>query len=234
MSRRVRAFLLAGLAILAGGLAASDVAGRESAMRRNIGPSIGVVVARVDLRPGTRLEARLLAVRRVPARYAPAAGYQSASEVRGLRVAVAVPAGTDLLPALLDDGIGAGMPAAVRAPAVWAGQRIAEIVARGSPELVGPGSRVDVLVTTERADGGGTTRLALQDAEVLSAAAAPAPDSPRAGDAGPLVALSLRVTLRQAVQLAAAQNFARELRVLPRAQGDRGRLTGRLSVAKQR
>jgi pilus assembly protein CpaB len=31
------------------------------------------------------------------------------------------------------------------------------------------------------------------------------------------------VTLRQAVYLAAAQSFARELRVLPRATGDRGR-----------
>jgi pilus assembly protein CpaB len=35
------------------------------------------------------------------------------------------------------------------------------------------------------------------------------------------VAASLRVTLRQAVYLAAAQDFARELRLLPRAPGDR-------------
>jgi pilus assembly protein CpaB len=35
------------------------------------------------------------------------------------------------------------------------------------------------------------------------------------------VAVSLRVTLRQAVYLAAAQSFARELRVLPRAAADR-------------
>ena len=34
---------------------------------------------------------------------------------------------------------------------------------------------------------------------------------------------SLRVTLRQAVFLAAAQSFAREVRVLPRAAGDRRR-----------
>ena len=41
--------------------------------------------------------------------------------------------------------------------------------------------------------------------------------------AGPRVAASLRVTLRQAVYLAAAQDFARELRLLPRARGDRER-----------
>jgi pilus assembly protein CpaB len=37
----------------------------------------------------------------------------------------------------------------------------------------------------------------------------------------PRVAVSLLVTVRQAVYLAAAQAFARELRVLPRAPGDR-------------
>jgi pilus assembly protein CpaB len=35
------------------------------------------------------------------------------------------------------------------------------------------------------------------------------------------VAVSLRVTLRQAVYLAAAQAFAREIRLLPRAATDR-------------
>jgi pilus assembly protein CpaB len=35
--------------------------------------------------------------------------------------------------------------------------------------------------------------------------------------------VSLRVTVRQAIALAAAQNFARELRVLPRSAGDRRR-----------
>jgi pilus assembly protein CpaB len=35
------------------------------------------------------------------------------------------------------------------------------------------------------------------------------------------VAASLRVTVRQAVFLAAAQSFAREIRLLPRAPGDR-------------
>ena len=37
---------------------------------------------------------------------------------------------------------------------------------------------------------------------------------------GPRVAASLRVTVKQAVYLAAAQAFAREIRLLPRAAGD--------------
>jgi hypothetical protein len=40
---------------------------------------------------------------------------------------------------------------------------------------------------------------------------------------------ALRVTVRQAVYLTAAQNFAQEVRLLPRPAGDRGGL-GKLSV----
>ena len=99
-------------------------------------------------------------------------------------------------------------------------------MAKGSPRLVAPGGRVDVLVTRAGGDGRGATTLALEDAEVL--AASPGPEGAR--DEGPQVALSLRVTLRQAVYLAAAQSFARELRVLPRAAGDRRRGSAGLRI----
>ena len=81
-----------------------------------------------------------------------------------------------------------------------------------------PGGRVDVLVTRDDRPGApGRTVLALEDVEVLAAT-----DAPAAQDvSGARVAASLRVTLRQAVYLAAAQAFARELRLLPRAAGDR-------------
>jgi len=66
------------------------------------------------------------------------------------------------------------------------------------------------------------TTLALEDVEVLGATRAPA--SGNGPDAElPRVALDLRVSVRQAVYLAAAQSFAREVRVLPRAPGDRRR-----------
>jgi pilus assembly protein CpaB len=94
---------------------------------------------------------------------------------------------------------------------------VADLVALGSSELVQPGGRVDVLVTRQRGDGAGSTTLALEDAEVLAAHPV---EAAAGGDGSPRVAVSLRVTLRQAVYLAAAQSFARELRVLPRAAGD--------------
>jgi pilus assembly protein CpaB len=223
MSRRRRAAILIGLAVVLGALAASDVSSREAALRREIGSPVPVLVARTELRPGARLETSALAVRRVPARYAPAGAYRSPDEVAGLRAAVAIPAGTDLEPALVDDGTDAR--GALAGAALRAGERVAQIIATGSPRTVTTGTRVDVLVTRESAgDGGGATTLALEDVEVLSAAAAPASAGARAEDAGlPRVSVELRVSVRQAVYLAAAQSFARELRVLPRSPGDRRR-----------
>lgn len=219
MSHRRRAVLLGGLALLLGALAAGDVSRREAALRERLGPVVPVVLARREVARGDRITAAALAVRRVPARYAPAGTFMRPGALIGVRSAVDIGAGTDLVPALLDDGT-ADPPAG--AP-VRRGERIAELIARGSPELVQAGSRVDVLVTQDDpGGGGGRTRIALQDAEVL--AAAPAPEGEDRGtSAGDRVAVSLRVTLRQAVALAAAEQYAREVRVLPRAAGDRDR-----------
>jgi pilus assembly protein CpaB len=213
MTRRRRTAVLLGLALLLGGLAASDVAGREAALRRAVGPTVPVVVVRTRLAPGAALDARHLAIRRVPARFAPAVAYASAGALAGTRAAVALEAGEDVVPSAVDDGT-----RAVGAP-VRPGERVADIVARGSAALIRPGGRVDVLVTRERGDGSGATTVALEDAEVLAAHAASAGDD--AETAGDRVVASLRVTVRQAVYLAAAQSFARELRLLPRAAGDR-------------
>ncbi len=216
MIRGRRAAVLLGLALLLGGLAASDVAGREAALRRAVGPMVPVVVVRGRLAAGDAFAARHLAIRRVPARFAPAMAYGSTRALIGARAAVALEAGEDVVPSSVDDGTRpAGAP-------VRPGERVAELVARGSVTLIGAGGRVDVLVTRERGDGSGATTVALEDAEVLAARAAPADDGGAgAGAVGDRVAVSLRVSVRQAVYLAAAQSFARELRLLPRAAGDR-------------
>jgi pilus assembly protein CpaB len=215
VSRRRRAFALAGLALVLGALAASDVAGREAALERRLGPAVPVVVARADLPAGRIVRRSDLAVRRVPARYAPAASFSDPSQAAGLRTTAAVVHGTDLAPALLATGDGAD-DATLRP-----GERVADLVAAGPPKLVRAGGRVDVLVTRA-----GATRLALEDVEVL--AASPAGDDSDSG--ARKVAVSLRVTVRQAVYLAAAQSFAREIRVLPRGATDRRRGEQGLSV----
>ncbi len=66
----------------------------------------------------------------------------------------------------------------------------------------------------------GRTDLALEDIEVLdSRHVKPTSDEEQLER----VAATLRVSVRQAVYLASAQSFAREVRLLPRAAGDSGR-----------
>ena len=220
MSRRRRALLLGGLALVLGGLAASNVAGREAALQRRVGGLVDVVVTRAPIAAGAPIRRRDLAIRRVPRRFAPAGTYASPGALDGQRAAIDLAADTDLTSAVL--GSGRAPPSG---PPIGRGERVAELVALGSAALVVPGSRVDVLVTPEPAPGGrGEAVLALEDVEVLDAsAAADAPAGRGDAAAGERVAVSLRVTLREAVYLAAAQDFARELRLLPRAEGDRAR-----------
>ncbi|HEX8159398.1 MAG TPA: Flp pilus assembly protein CpaB, partial [Solirubrobacteraceae bacterium] len=230
MSRRRHALLLGGLALVLGGLAASNVAGREAALTRRIGALVDVVVARQPISAGSPIRPTALAVRRVPRRFAPADAIGSPRALSGLRAAVDIPQDTDLTPAMIGDG----RPAPL-GPSIGRGERAAEVVGLGSPELVTPGSRVDVLVTPEPGSGdAGAAVLALEDVEVLAAAPAQAEDGPAGtakAAAGTRIEVSLRVTLRQAVYLAAAQDFAREIRLLPRAAGDRRRGAAGLRMA---
>jgi pilus assembly protein CpaB len=222
VSRRRRAALLLGLALVLGTLAASDVGRREAAVRAQLGPAVPVVVARRPLAAGRRLGPGDLALRRVPARWVLPGAVAEAGALVGRRLAAAVPAGGAVSPYGLASATSPG--AALRR-----GERAADVVAAGRPADVVPGARVDVLVTRDGGEPGGAAggaELALQDVEVL--AARPAPPGAH-DDAGPRVAATLRVTLRQAVFLAAAGSFAREIRLLARAPGDRA-VAGRTAV----
>ena len=216
MSRRRRAALLLGLALVLGALAASDVARRESALRSELAPLVDVLVARGPLEAGERLAAEDLARRSLPARFAPAGAVGVPPELLiGRRLAVPVAEGGPVGPLLMEPAApppGAG---------VGHGRRAAEVIAAAAPGTVTAGARVDVLVTRDRGAGAGATELALQDVEVLAARPAPAADGERRSAR---VAATLRVTVRQAVYLAAAGSFAREIRLLARAPGDRGRV----------
>ena len=97
--------------------------------------------------------------------------------------------------------------------------RLIEVPVAGA-ETIGaalrPGGRVDVLITTERAGAAPRTYLALQRIELVDFRGEGA-----AGAGGEQTATAtLKVSLAQAVMLTAARNFARELRLVPRAIGD--------------
>lgn len=219
MSRRRRALVLGGLALVLGGLAAFNVAGREAALERRVGGLVAVVVAHEPIRAGQRVPARALAVRQVPERFAPRGAISDPQLLVGQRARIAIASGTDLAA-----GMVGGEDEQPAGPPVGTGERVAQVVALAAPQLVVAGSRVDVLVTPEpRGDRPGEAMLALEDVEVVAATPVAGEDEGKGGAPGARVAASLRVTLRQAVYLAAAQDFARELRLLPRAAGDRSR-----------
>jgi pilus assembly protein CpaB len=90
------------------------------------------------------------------------------------------------------------------------------------------GTRVDVLVSTETGAGGGRTVMALAGVELLQLAETGGGYGDPGGSAstdptstGPTALGTLRVTLRQAIYLTAADNFAREIRLLARPPRDR-------------
>jgi pilus assembly protein CpaB len=202
---RRRGLLLLCFALVCGGLAASQVRERERRAEAAVGPLVAVAVARRDLPADHRLASGDLTARRVPARYAPPDALTDPAQLTGARTAVPLAAGAFLSAAVLggqanDSDQGAGLRT---------GQRAVSVRVAGALADAHPGSRVDVVVSTQPATGGGRTFAALEDVELL-------------GLRGALA--TLRVTARQAVYLTAAVNFAKEIRLLLRPSGDRRRI----------
>ncbi len=218
MSRRRRAVLLIAVALILGGLAANNVASRESDLGAKLGPVIPVVVAQTELRADRTIRADQLAIRHIPQRYAPVNTATDVGDVVGSKPLVTVTQGSFISGEQFAD-----RESESRGPRLRGGERIAQIVATGDPAAVVVGARVDVVVTADGSDSSdsGHSRLALQDVQVLSSEPAAVDDGVGGkAEQGPRVSVSLRVRLAQAVMLAAAQNYAREVRLLVRAPDD--------------
>jgi len=230
-ARRRRAAVLLSLSLACGGLAASEVSSRVREVEARVGAPVPVLVAARELEAGTALKPGDVRLREVPEGFAPPDALSEAGEVVGAVASARLARGGYLTAAALGGGGGArGGPAALRK-----GERAVEVAVTGAAGLAdgaGPGARVDVLVSTEPRAGPGRSFLALEDVEVLDLAAG-AQDAPPAeageDDVAASATATLRVTLRQAVYLTAAQNFAREVRLLSRPAGDRSR-AGRAAV----
>ena len=215
--RRRRGLLLLSVALASGGLAASQVRERERSVAAQVGPVVPVLVAATDLRAGVRVHGSGVAVRGVPARFVPPDALASAAGVVGAKPSVSVAAGSYVTAGLFE----ASNSEHRAGGRVGRGWRAVSVEVSGAAGLAA-GSRVDVLVSTESAPGGGRTLVALAGAELLrlepgASGAAPADG---AAPSGPTALATLRVTLRQAVYLTAADNFAREIRLLARPPGD--------------
>jgi len=221
--RRRRGFLLLGLSLASGALAAAQVNGHLSSVERRAGPMVPVAVAARDLRAGARLKPGDLAVRRVPAAYVPRDTLPSASEAVGGRLVASLAAGGYLTAQLL------GAQNAQGGRPLRRGERAVEVAVSGGRALdaATPGTRVDVVVSTEPRDGPGRTFVALEGVELLALRPGGAAHDADGAARTATATATLRVTLKQAVYLSAAENYAREVRLLPRPPGDRHRGRGR-------
>jgi pilus assembly protein CpaB len=198
-------------ALVCGGLAASQVRERERRAEAAIGPVVPEVVAAHDLAAERRLRPGDLELRRMPARFVPRDALGSAEGLAGARLTVAVAAGSYLTAGLLQSLAGA------EARGLRTGERAVELQVGGGSALAGagPGSRVDVVVSTQPGASGGRTFVALEDAELMGM---------RAGGGDGAALATLRVTARQALYLTAAATFAHDVRLLLRPPGDRKRI----------
>lgn len=225
MSRRSRAWALLGTAAVCAGLAASVVSGYARDVRAQVGPLTPVIVAQTKLPRGRLLTpanvSRYLAARRVPVQFVPPRSLRFARDVIGLRPRLTIPAGSYLSEGLL---AGPSLGGARPPRDGLRGRRVVEVAVAGAAALesaLRPGVLVDVLITSDRGPDAPRTYLGLQGIEL--AGFRPGPGEGSAGEAQKSI-VSLRVTLRQAVLLTAAENFARELRLVPRPTGEDDRV----------
>lgn len=217
MSRRGRAALFLGAAMLCAGFAASIASGYGARLEQRYGPLRPVVVTGTDLRAGTPIEGRAaegLELRRVPVRFAPPTALASPEEAFGRVPSTVIPRGSYLLGAQLEEPgarAGQGRPGGGRSPVEIAVTGAEALAAGGA----GVGTRVDVVVTEEPEGGSrGRTHVAARGVQLLELSEGVAAEEDMGGTTGWTATLAL--THGEALKLIAAESFARQIRLLPR------------------
>jgi Flp pilus assembly protein CpaB len=225
MSRRARAIAFACAALACAGLAAAVAGGYRTDLEDQLGPLRPVVVARARLPAHRALRppqaAKLLEVRRVPERFAPPGALTSTQQAIGRAPAAAVPAGAYLITSQLK--VPGGRPRS-DPPRLGSGRQPVQIAITGAEALAATGgdprgSRVDVIVTTEPRVGGGSGRtyIAAEGVELLGLAQSgdPAAGAGLPGPGSATWSATLALTRPQALRVIQAENFARQVRLLP-------------------
>jgi Flp pilus assembly protein CpaB len=134
MRRRVRAIAFGCAAIACAGLAAAMAGGYRQDLQSELGPLRSVVVARARIPPHHTIAppdvARLLEVRRIPERFAPAGALAMPRQAAGREPAAPIPAGSYILAAQLRDP-GSGRRERDRTP-IGPGHRPVQIAVTGA------------------------------------------------------------------------------------------------------
>lgn len=224
MSRRWRALAFLVVALVCAVVAASIADGYGSSVASQFGELRPVVVSTSELAADEPIgpgEVRRLEVRRVPVDFAPPDALGSPEEAVGRAPAVPVPAGSYVLASQLR------VPRAKNRssrPELERGRRPVQIAVTGAEALAATGdspegSRVDVVVTTEPGPGAkGRTYVAARGVELL--ALREGTGGLGGGEAGLAPSgdwsATLALTRAEALELIEAENFARQVRLMPR------------------
>jgi Flp pilus assembly protein CpaB len=223
MRRRLRAIAFGCAALACAALAAAMTGGYRDDIQSELGPLRSVVVASVRIPAHRVIPAkaidRLLEVRRVPARFAPAGALALPEQAAGRAPSAAIPAGSYVLAAQLREP--GRREKAERHASIGPGRRPVEISVTGAEALAAGGAdpvgaRVDVVVTTEPGAGGrGRTYVAAENVRLIALSQSGDPsDSGYATDDADRWLGTLALTRAQALRLIQAENFARGVRLI--------------------
>ena len=223
MSRRRRALAFLAGALVCAGLAATLAGGYERSVTEQLGDLRNVVVAKSRLPARRPIEPRhardRLDARRIPERFAPPDAIATPEEAVGLEPLAAVAAGSYILAGQLT----APRRRGAEAPEPARGLSPVELEVTGAGALLAggaKGSRVDVVVTSEPGPGGrGRTYVAADGVELLAltegGSSEPEDDPLASAGAPPTYVVTLAVARAQALDLIQAENFARQIRLIP-------------------
>jgi Flp pilus assembly protein CpaB len=223
MSRRGRAVAFGIAALACAGLAAAIAGGYGASVASQYGALRPVLVAARDLPRGEAIDARdlgsRLAVRRVPETFVPPDALSAIGDAAGRVPATPLPAGSYVLESQLAEP---RRSARRDEPALAHGLRPVQIAVTGAEALTAAGgspdgARVDVVVTTEPNVGGrGRTFVAAERVELLALTEGGGYGGGEEGlgDSATWSA-TLALTREQALRLIQAENFARQVRLMP-------------------
>lgn len=216
MTRRGRAIGFAGLALVCAVASASIASGYRESVDERLGELRSVVTVSRSLAAGVILDARLrrsaLTTRTVPTRFLPPDAIADPAQVTGRRTVAPIPAGSYLLASHLR----APQRREPRGPKLAGDLHPVEVVvsSAGSLASTGSGERVDVVVAGEPVTGGrAKVRVAAEDVRLISVTPAEPGEATDVG--GGSWSATLALSRDQALDLIEAENFAREIRLIP-------------------
>lgn len=217
MSRRGKALGFAVLAGLCAVASASIASGYRESVDAQLGEMRTVVVVTRPLPAGEPLGKRdltqSLELREVPVRFSPPDALAEAAEALGRRAYAPVPPGSYLLASHLK----APGSSAAPEPSLGGDLNPVEITVAGAGALapaVAGGVRVDVVVAGEPV-AGGRAQVRVAAAGVRLIALEPAAPEEATSTGGDSWNATLALTRPEALELIEAENFAREVRLIP-------------------